>query len=66
MDETLEAINDFLEPIFNEYINLKRHFDEICEIPQIKKYRAEREPLPYNGRTAKLGCEVKKWTNNYT
>ena len=60
LDETLEAINDFLEPIFNQYTNLKRHFDARCEIPQIKKYRAEREPLPYNGRTAKLGCEVKK------
>ena len=58
--ETLEAINDFLEPVFEEYSNLKRHFDMICEIPTIKKYRTEREPLPYNGRTAKLGSEVKK------
>ncbi len=60
LDETLEAINDFLEPVFDEYPNLKRHFDTICEIPAIKKYRTEREPLPYNGRTAKLGSEVKK------
>ena len=58
--ESLESINDFLEPVFDEYPNLKRHFEAICEIPTIKKYRAEREPLPYNGRTAKLGGEVKK------
>ena len=58
LDEFAESINDLLEPIFNEFPNLKKHFDTICEIPSIKKYRAERKPKPYNGRMAKLGGEV--------
>ena len=58
LDEIAESINDLLEPIFDEYPNLKKHFDTICEIPSIKKYRAERKPKPYNGRMAKLGGEV--------
>ena len=55
-----ESINDLLEPIFDQYPNLKRHFDFISEIPSIKKYRAEREILPYNGRKAKLGGVIEK------
>ena len=58
MDEITESINEFLEPIYNEYPNIKRHFETICEIPAIKKYRAERKPRPFNGRTAKLGGVV--------
>ena len=58
MDEITESINELLEPIYNEYPNIKRHFETICEIPAIKKYRAERKPRPYNGRTAKLGGVV--------
>ena len=58
MDEITESINEFLEPIYDEYPNIKRHFETICELPAIKKYRAERKPKPFNGRTAKLGGVV--------
>ena len=58
MDEITESINEFLEPIYDEYPNVKRHFETICELPAIKKYRAERKPKPFNGRTAKLGGVV--------
>ena len=44
--------------MMKRFPNLKKHFDTICEIPSIKKYRAERKPKPYNGRMAKLGGEV--------
>jgi len=30
----------------------------MCELPAIKKYKPERKPKPYNGRTAKLGGVV--------
>ena len=58
LDEITESINAFLEPIYDEYPNLKRHFETICELPAIKKYRAERKPKPFNGKSAKLGSEV--------
>ena len=58
MDEITESINELLEPIFDEYRNIKRHFETICELPAIKKYRAERKPKPYNARIAKLGGVV--------
>lgn len=60
LDEFAESIHDLIEPIFDQYPNLKRHFETICELPAIKKYRAEREPLPYNGIAAKLGGVVEK------
>ena len=56
--EFCESINDLLQPIFNEYKNIKRHFDDICAIPSIKKYRSERKPRPYYGGSAKYGGVV--------
>ena len=60
LDEIIESINDLIEPIFEEYKNLKKHFDTICELPAIKKYRNEREALPYNAAMAKIGGVVEK------
>ena len=56
--ESIESINELLDPIFNEYPNLKRYFDSICELPNIKKYRQERKPLPYNNKMAKHGGSI--------
>ena len=53
--ESTESINELLEPIFTEFSNLKRHFDSICELPNVQKYRKERTPLPFNNKMAKLG-----------
>ena len=58
--ECTESINELLDPIFEKYPNLKKHFDLVCELPNIKKYRAEREPLPYNNKMAKFGGSVEK------
>ena len=58
--EVAECIHDLLEPVFEEYPNLKKHFDTLCEIPEIKKYRNKREILPYNAKIAKIGGEVEK------
>ena len=58
--ESTETINELLDPIFNEYPNLKRQFDSVCNLPNVKKYRDSREPLPYNNRMAKLGGSVEK------
>ena len=60
LDEIIESINDLIEPIFDEYKNLKKHFDTICEFPAIKKYRNEREALPYNAAMVKIGGVVEK------
>jgi len=60
LGEIFESINDLLEPVFEEYKNLKKHFDSLCELTAIKKYRAERENLPYNAAIAKLGGVVEK------
>ena len=60
MDEVTESINELLEPIYDEYPHIKRHFQTICELPAIKKYRAERKPKPYNAVMAKIGGVVKK------
>ncbi len=60
LHEITESIHDLLDPILNQYTNLKRHFETISELPAIKKYKAERESLPYNGRSAKLGGVVEK------
>ena len=58
--EWCESINDLLKPIFNEYKNIKRHYDEICALPAIKKYRSERKEMPYNARMAKHGGDLIK------
>ena len=60
LHEITESIHDLLVPILDLYTNLKRHFETISELPAIKKYKAERESLPYNGRSAKLGSVVEK------
>ena len=36
MDEITESINEFLEPIYDEYPNIKRHFEMICDLPEGK------------------------------
>ena len=56
--EWCESINDLLEPIFTQHPNLKRHFDDVCELPAVKKYRTERKTLPYNNKMAKHGAVV--------
>ena len=56
--EWCESINDLLEPAFTQYPNLKRHFEAVCELPAIKKYRTERKALPYNNKKAKHGGVV--------
>ncbi len=62
--EVMESIQVLLNPIFNEYPSIKKHFELICEIPEIKKYRNSEkyvnDPLPFNGRRAKLGGEPLK------
>ena len=58
LEEIIESINEKLEPVFNEYPNIKRHFETICEIPSIKKYKAKRKPRSFYLRTAKIGGTI--------
>ena len=58
--ELFEAINDVLEPIIDKYPNIKRHYNDINEIPSIKKYKEAREPLPYNYTNAIYGSTTEK------
>lgn len=62
--EVIESINVLLQPILDKYPNIKRHFELICDEPEIKKYRTSdsyvNDPLPFNGRRAKLGGEPLK------
>eukprot|EP00826_Nyctotherus_ovalis_P049918 TRINITY_DN6068_c0_g4_i1.p1 TRINITY_DN6068_c0_g4~~TRINITY_DN6068_c0_g4_i1.p1 ORF type:complete len:251 (-),score=40.02 TRINITY_DN6068_c0_g4_i1:189-878(-) len=57
--EVLEAINDLLDPIFEKYPALKRYFEAVMSLPNIKKYRNSDEflknPKPYNSKIARIG-----------
>ena len=65
LDEFAESIHYLIEPIFDQYPNLKRYFETICELPSIKKYSSERELLPYNSRAAKFGGVFEKKIIDY-
>ena len=52
------SINTLLEPIYEKYPNCKRHFDTIYEIPNIKKYRDSKKPLPFNNKFSKYNSEA--------
>ena len=62
--EIMESINDLLDPIFTTYPSIKKHFDEIANLPNIKKYRTSerylKDPFPYNNKMAKFGGSVVK------
>eukprot|EP00826_Nyctotherus_ovalis_P060361 TRINITY_DN8459_c0_g1_i11.p1 TRINITY_DN8459_c0_g1~~TRINITY_DN8459_c0_g1_i11.p1 ORF type:complete len:231 (-),score=87.72 TRINITY_DN8459_c0_g1_i11:144-836(-) len=57
--ETLESINDLVEPIFEKHESLKRYFEDMTAIPNIEKYRKSekflKDPLAYNNKTARVG-----------
>eukprot|EP00826_Nyctotherus_ovalis_P029652 TRINITY_DN2349_c0_g4_i2.p1 TRINITY_DN2349_c0_g4~~TRINITY_DN2349_c0_g4_i2.p1 ORF type:complete len:238 (+),score=60.12 TRINITY_DN2349_c0_g4_i2:51-764(+) len=57
--EYLECINDLIEPVFTTYPSLKKHFDTMMSLPNVKKYKTSerftKDPLSYNGNMARLG-----------
>ena len=58
--ESIESINELTDHTFKKYPNIKRHFDLICELPNIKKYRVEKELLTYNNQMIKYDGSAEK------
>lgn len=57
--ESMESIQDLLENIFEKYPNIKKHFENITNLEEIKKYRENiKEPMSYNNKMAKHGGVV--------
>ncbi len=63
--ESLDSINDLLEPIFDKYPSLKRYYTDMMALPNVHKYRTSdkftKNPKPYNNMVARVGAApVKK------
>lgn len=59
--ESMESIYDLLENIWEKYPNIKKQFDNLTGLEEIKKYRSSiTNPMPYNNKMAKKGATVVK------